>query len=345
MDTRSGDVRFALFIDDGTRDCGAITSSCYSAVGDQEFTEASIQEYGSAGNQSSVPPVTQSFDSNCPRRGLVFFEGYEAFKGNSDGGWENNGVHAGLNFGTRLGSVSELTGIGFQIGGSAAAYDWSGADYRLTHQNQAEPQGFVTYGLFRKPSNDFPWSAAVVQDWMINANYGVDAENPTLSQVRFQLGFAPSAMNEVGVWGAVRVLDDTRNVPTIGSTTWRPLDQLNAYWHHKWEAGGADTWLWIGAPEQDRFFGNGSLGDWIAGALANVPLNDRVGLYAMVSYMHASGRAGPAAAPDEAWDFIVGLTFYPRSNARSDSIAGQCWMPELPVANNGTFLVDGNRRF
>ena len=29
----------------------------------------------------------------------------------------------------------------------------------------------------------------MVQDWMINANYGVDAENPTLSQVRFQLGY------------------------------------------------------------------------------------------------------------------------------------------------------------
>jgi hypothetical protein len=32
-------------------------------------------------------------------------------------------------------------------------------------------------------------------------------------------------------------------------------------------------------------------------------------------------------------------------DARSDSIAGQYWMPQLPVANNGTFLVDGNRQF
>ena len=134
-------------------------------------------------------------------------------------------------------------------------------------------------------------------------------------------------------------------MPTIGSTTWRPLDQLNGYWHHKWEEGGADTWLWIGAPERDRFFGNGSLGDWIAGALANVPLSDRVGLYATVSYMHPSGRAGPAAATEEAWNFTIGISFYPRSNARSETVADQCWMPQLPVANNGTFLVDGNRQF
>jgi hypothetical protein len=154
-----------------------------------------------------------------------------------------------------------------------------------------------------------------------------------------------SAPNTPAIAALLRVLDDTRNVPTIGSTTWRPLNQLNAYWHYKWSAGGADTWLWIGAPERDRFFGNGSLGDWIAAALANVPLSDRIGLYAMVSYMHPSGRAGAAAAREEAWDFTIGLTFYPRSNARSDSVAGQGWMPELPVANNGTFLVDGNRQF
>jgi hypothetical protein len=41
--------------------------------------------------------------------------------------------------------------------------------------------------LFRKANENSNWSAAVVQDWMINANYGVFAENPTLSQWRGQM--------------------------------------------------------------------------------------------------------------------------------------------------------------
>ena len=40
--------------------------------------------------------------------------------------------------------------------------------------------------------------------------------------------------------------------------------------------------------------------------------------------------------------FTIGLAFYPQRNARSSTVAGQCWMPLLPVANNGYFLVNTN---
>jgi hypothetical protein len=61
--------------------------------------------------------------------------------------------------------------------------------------------------------------------------------------------------------------------------------------------------------------------------------------------MHPSARPGDPGATEEAWNFTIGISFYPQSNARSETVAGNCWMPQLPVANNGTFLVDGNRQF
>ncbi len=282
---------------------------------------------------------------DCPSRGMVGFVGYDAWRGISDGSWENNGIHAGLNYGTRLGELSDLTGVGFQMGGSVGVFNWSGTDYRLTDNNTAQTQGFLTYGFFRKANENSRWNAALVQDWMFNDNFGVYAQNPTLSQLRVQLGYALNASNELGMWGAWRVMEDTRLVGGEGLTTWRSINQLNAYWHRKWTAGGADTMLWFGVPERDRLGGSGSLGDYLAGALANVPLNDRVGLYSLVTYMHPSARPGPAASREDAWNFTIGLTFFPLRNARSTTVAGQCWMPQLPVANNGLFLVDTNRQY
>jgi hypothetical protein len=68
-------------------------------------------------------------------------------------------------------------------------------------------------------------------------------------------------------------------------------------------------------------------------------------LYAQVTYMHPSSSPGPAGAQEEAWAFLVGLSFFPGRNARTQTVAGQCWMPLVPVSNNGYFLVDTNRTY
>ena len=82
--------------------------------------------------------------NECPRRVISVLLGYEAFRGHPDGGWENNGINTGFNFGTRIGRFSDWTGIGMQIGGTIGVYDWSGTDYRLANQDQAEMQDFFT---------------------------------------------------------------------------------------------------------------------------------------------------------------------------------------------------------
>ncbi|HWB07623.1 MAG TPA: hypothetical protein VG826_00160 [Pirellulales bacterium] len=282
---------------------------------------------------------------DAPLAGLVSFVSYDAFRGISDGSWENNGIVTGLNYGTRLGAFSDLTGIGFQAGGSVGVFDWSGTDYRIFNQNEAETQGFVTYGFFRKPTASSKLNLAVVNDWMIVNNFGVYGQTIALSQWRVHAGYALNAANEVGLWGAWRMVGDSKNIAGVGPTTWRPIDQLNVFWHYKWAPGGADTWIWIGVPERHRLGAPGSLGDYLASAQANVPLNDRFSLYALVNYMHPSSRPGPSGANQDAWNFTIGVWFYSGRNARSSGVAGRCWLPSLPVANNGLFLVDTNRTY
>src|SRR5262249_47802247 len=48
----------------------------------------------------------------CPRRGLVAFVSYDSWRGIADGGWQNNGIVSGANYGTRLGRFSDWTGFG-----------------------------------------------------------------------------------------------------------------------------------------------------------------------------------------------------------------------------------------
>jgi hypothetical protein len=162
---------------------------------------------------------------------------------------------------------------------------------------------------------------------------------------RPDVGYVLSPMNEIGIWGTWRGHGDSRDVPTVGPTSWQAVNQLNFFAHHKWGPGGPDTWLWVGMPDHDRLSGGGSLGDYLVGILGNFPLSDRVAAYALITYMHQSAAPGPIGADEDAWNFSIGLSFYPGSNARSTTVAGRCWLPQMPVANNGYFLVDTNRTF
>ncbi len=281
---------------------------------------------------------------DCAKRSVMAFVSYDSWRGISDGSWQNNGLNTGVNFGTRLGRISDLTGIGFQAGGSVGVYDWSGRSYGLTDyaNNTVQIQGFITYGFFRKAHEDSKWSAAVVQDWMLTDNFGQYSQNPTLTQWRGQFGYATSAANEFGVWGTLHGPSDSRVVAGEGPVSFCAIDQLNVFLHHKWGLGGADTSIWVGVPQRSRLTGDGSLGDYLAGASANVPLNEHLALFTLVTYMHPSAHPGPVGSTEDAWNFTIGVSLYPAGNARSRTVAGQCWTPMLPVANNGYFLVDTN---
>lgn len=283
----------------------------------------------------------QPVSSIEPPGALVTLD-YDAYRGLPDGGWENNGIRIGFNRAIPLGVISEISDIAFQMGASIGVYDWGGTDYRMHGQEDAQTQGFFTYGLYHRPTESSRLVGGLVQDWMFARTYGVFGTGVTMSQLRGQLGYALNASNEFGVWSTVHVLDSTQQIAGFGSTTYQPLDQVSGYWHHKWMAFGPDSWLSVGAPMHGRLTGDGTLGDYLVSAGATCPFSDTVSFMASVTYLHQTGSPGPTAAPDEAWNFSVGLCVYPRRNGRSQTVAGQRWMPLMPVANNGTFLVDTN---
>lgn len=284
----------------------------------------------------------------CPGYGLAVFSGFESFRSVVDGTYtNNNGMVVGGNIGFPLPRLREY-GIGAQLGASYGAYDLNGRFPVDGHESEVQQQIFVTAGLFRRASEEFPVNMGVAYDWMLNNGYGVFATSPTLTQLRLQSGYCLSPQNEVGVWsafrcrGATKVVFDT-DVGADVDALYRPLSQVNFFWHHNFDSG-ADSWLYFGIPDQTRLDDTegGTLGDFNLGLAINVPLTERAAIYANGQYMKPSASAGWQAAAENAYSIGFGLAFYPRGSSRTKSVAGNCWMPYMPMANNGNFLVDTN---
>jgi hypothetical protein len=290
--------------------------------------------------------------NGCPTHGWTAWSGLDSFKGIADGtGPSNFGAVTGINYGTRLGRFSDVTGIGAQIGGSLGVYDLAGRPTAATGNSlsQGQTQGFFTVGFFRAANANTPWSAGLVHDWMLNNNYGVFGTSPTISQWRGQVAYVWNARNEFGVYGTLRDMGHSEvanlgapGAPIPTSLIFQSYNQANFFWHHKWEYG-ADSRIWIGGVQNGKLGTNGgSLGDLILGANLTAPLNDRWAVYGNGQYMFPSAHPGPAASVESAWNLGFGLVWYPRCNARTGNVAGNCWTPYMPVANNSTFLTDTN---
>jgi hypothetical protein len=289
---------------------------------------------------------------DCPCSGLVLFSGIDSWRGIGDRATaattpnNNNGGSSGFNYGTRLGAISDLTGIGLQCGGSYGIYDWNGRQFEpgVLTTTQSQQQVFFTLGAFKKATECCSWSFGVVHDWMVNQAWGAFAVNPTVGQWRAQISYATSACNEFGAWGTLRDRGDT-NLEGLGNPiSTRSINQVNAFWHHKW-AFCADSWIWAGLPQQSRLdpVEGGSLGDFLVGGNVIAPLSDYLALYANMQYMHPSAAAGSIGSGEAAWNVSIGLQYYVGGTARTSTVAGNCWLPLMPVANNGSFLVDAFR--
>jgi len=281
---------------------------------------------------------------NCPQRGMILFSGFDSWRGVGDGNRQNNnGGSGGFNYGTNLGRISDLTGIALQAGASFGAYDWSGRTNAIGTLNtiDLQSQTFFTLGFFKKSNENSAISYGFVHDWQLNQYFGVFATDPTIGQWRGQIAYATDACNEFGAWGTLRDKGAANTNGLTQSVAYRSINQINFFWHHKWEFGG-DTWIWAGLPEQDRLSGGGSLGDFLFGGMFTAPLNDYVGIYANAQYMHPSATPGPTASTEESWNISMGVQYYIGGHARTKTVAGNCWLPLMPVANNGNFLVDSS---
>ena len=268
----------------------------------------------------------------CPRLNVQWNAGIDSFRGVSDLWTDNFGIVTGLNAGMPLPVLHRL-GIGGQIGISYGLYDWSGRTFDARHPAAAQEQTFVTTGLFHRATGGERLSYGFGYDWMINNHWGSAGTSPTLGQWRYQADFAVNACNSVGVYGTIH--DKQYN----GSLRARAIEYVNLFWQHKFECG-PDGRLWIGIPEHERLGEHGGLAEFILGAGITAPLNDRWALYGNAQYVVPSARSGPVAAVENGYNISVGLVFYPGRNSRTSTVAGSCWGPYLPLANNSNFLVD-----
>jgi hypothetical protein len=281
----------------------------------------------------------------CPRWGIIGFAGLDSFKGISDGSSESNfGAVTGLNAAIPI-TGPDSYGLSWQLGMSYGVYDFDGWGNEFNvRRRSAQQQTFLTTGFFHKANSDQRLSYGIVYDWMFNDNWGEYVGNdPTLGQWRGQVEYATSCCNAFGIWGTVRDRN-SRQVLDQFPVTNRPISQVNFFWHHKF-CTGADSYLWVGVPQNDRLrgvFNNGghSLGNWMVGANVQAPLSESLALYANGSYFHPSAAAGAIAAMESGYDVSIGVLWYFGRNAISHSLNGKCGLPYMPVGNNSNFLVD-----
>jgi hypothetical protein len=290
----------------------------------------------------SGPPLMAALPPPEPPINGYLFHGYSGWRGIAEGsGNNNNGFSYGGNLGGKLGRLSDLTGIGFQIGGSYGLYDLNGRASGFA-PSQYQQQTFVTAGLFRKADTLTNFAFGAVFDAMFNENFGQFAVSPFLGQIRAQIAYCWDERHELGFWAAVRTNEAHRDV--AGPLNFRGVDQFNFFWHHKFDFGG-DSWAWMGFPDSSKLGGNGSLGGYIWGGTLTVPLSPRWGAYTDLQYMAPSAHTSAVASMEETFYLGVGVLFYPGRNSRQETVMGQRWMPYMPVANNGLFMVDTNRTF
>lgn len=271
----------------------------------------------------------------CPLLNIIGFAGLDAWKTSADTDWPSQfGVVNGVNAAAPIPVLSRY-GIGGQLGMSYGIYDFQGRETGQGEGSRSQEQVFITSGLFRRADLQMPFNLGVVYDAMINDNFGTASNEPYLGQWRGLIGYCLSARNEIGWWGAFHDRRDFQN-----GTVYRTVSQNNMFWHHNF-LNGADSWLWVGIPERNRLTGRGSTYEWNLGGLINVPLTARTGLYGSFAYFCPSAPAGSdSAVEDEAFQLGMGISIFLGATSRNATVAGRCWAPLMPIANNGTMVVD-----
>jgi len=249
-----------------------------------------------------------------------------------------DGNNFGYRFGFNLGRpISECRGIGAQLGMSYGVYNFHGR-FSGNEQSSFEEQLFITAGVFKRADPCAPcperltWG--VVLDQMITDNIGEDGWEINLSQLRWQVGYAVSFTDEIGVMGSLRVDDDEVNGTSNNATPVSAIDQASVFWHHKWP-WSADTTVYTGITED--------VGEWIFGAKGEVPISNCVSLFGGAHYiLPSTSGGGDGQFAQEIWNVTTGIAYYPGGNAVSKNVTGRRWMPLLPVADNGSFAIDAS---
>jgi hypothetical protein len=252
------------------------------------------------------------------------------------GGLTNSfGVVSGFNTGIGLGESP----IRLQVGASYGVYDFKGRLGIIPNDEETEKQLFITAGFYKKGdmvrAND-PISFGVVYDFFRAEQWGVNANQIELSQVRGIFGYAINPRTELGVWGTMNVSSDRAAVTVAGApgvlTTIRAMNQVNFYVKQHFATGALVT-AYVGALD------NADIGKWQFGLRGQAPLSEFWSVYGGFNYVVPHTPAGPVGSGHEQWSASFGLTYHFGGNAQAASVTGNKRLPLLDVANNSSFLV------
>jgi hypothetical protein len=306
-------------------------------------TEAGLASFDSAGTFGEMSVAAAAGDDCCGYGSAcdntAVFLAADSWRTRADddypGSW---GFRTGFNSGIGWWDCP----VRLQIGGSYAGYDLSGRDGDFgsgaADDTPVEQQLIFTGGVYRRSDvcagERLAWG--LVLDTLYDTNFGEQANDIFLTQIRGVVGYAWDENDELGVWGAFRANWQGLTTETGDRFRVRALDQVNLFWHHNWAFGG-DTWLYVGGAEEPA--------EWILGLAGQAPLSQSVALFGGVTWGIPSAPAGDQGLgseqnySEEYWNLSFGLVWYPGCKAANDSVSGHRGLPLLPVADNGSFLV------
>ncbi len=257
---------------------------------------------------------------------LEFFGGLDGSKGPEDLGVNANfGGRGSVNWGY---PVLEVYGIGVQLG---AAINYARTAVTVlesatnTHDRR---QTFTTVGLFQRTEMGLNWGFGY--DFLFMDYY----TGMRLGQWRGRCGWAMNERNEMGMWGTIGSLNDTKQVAGF-LLEMRPITQGNMYWRHIWRSEAITT-FWAGMADRHQQFVLLNPGrpasnlPFVFGAEMYVPMNDYLAMWGQANFITPNDTGTVTAT--------LGFAFYPGGRAWT---AGRSrFAPMLPVANNPTFAVD-----
>jgi hypothetical protein len=208
-----------------------------------------------------------------------------------------------------------------------------------------EQQEFISGGIFRRSSGlggADGLQGGVAIDWMFNQNLGIFALNPSLGQLRAQIGYLLHKKDELGALTSVNL---TTAKQTLGDSSikYRAISQASLFWRHIFQ-NRAETMLWGGVPYgQSLLVAGKRQGAYLIGFDFRAPMNRHFRLDANGVYMGPVGNSSWPKAFNYDSNIAVGITYlFPIKGIRDCSRCTKA-RPYMPTASNTTFLIDSSQ--
>ncbi len=281
------------------------------------------------GNETSVSNSSDINSASSFPLGGDLSLALDSFRSLPDGSWGGNmGAYLALNLAVAVPKVGN--GSGVQGGWSYGVYDWDGRG--STNSKSLQQEAFFTVGFFHKTPNVSGINAGLVYDWSVNAKAGVFGLDPTMGQVRGQIGYLLRGKNEFGLWSSYGTNTAHKSYAGI-PVDFRAISQVNAFWRHLFKNGG-ETMLWGGTPyRKGLMFESGRPGSYIIGASFKAPLCRFLSIEGHGMYMGATSSSAFSESKNYAANVSLGLTYSfggKKPGAR----------PYMSLANNSNFIAD-----